>query len=443
MTSAPSSSAEDGPRPPLPRRLFLHLLATLIGAVACNVPGLRHLTPAPPDATAPPPPPATGTPTPVPDPSPPAPAASATPAPVPVAMPRLIVDGHEDLAWNWLEFGRDPAQDALAGRASEAGSDVQWAAGARTVGLPQWLQGQVAVVFATLFVMPERHSYGGWMTQTYANTEQAASKAGEQLSRYRELDAREPQVRLIETIYDLEQVLATWWTPDAEPAVGLVILMEGADPIQSPAQVREWYERGVRIVGPAWVQTRYAGGTGEPGPLTGLGRELLAEMAQVGMILDLSHLAEAAYLEAVESYAGAVIASHANPRAFLPTDRGLSDEMIRRLAARGGVVGIMPYNRYLLPGWEVGQGRAAVPITRVAEAVDAVVQLTGSIEHVALGSDFDGGFGVEAIPAGMDTVADLGLIGEALAARGYADQDVALVLGGNWLRILRSHLPTA
>lgn len=364
-----------------------------------------------------------------------------TPAPTPGGVPPVIVDAHEDIAWNWLEFGRDPARSALEVRAEEAGTAVQQGVGGRTTGLPQWIEGRIAVIFATLFVMPERHSYGSWMTQTYTDAGEAHRKAGQQLDRYRELAARETQVQIVETREDLDEVLATWEAPAASPCVGLVLLMEGADPIQEPAEVRQWYDRGLRIVGPAWVQTRYAGGTGEPGPLAEAGRDLLAAMSGLGMILDLSHMAEEAYLEAVDIYQGAVIASHSNPRAFLPTDRGLSDEMIRRLAARDGVVGIMPYNRYLKPGWDVGQGREGVPISTVVEAIDWVVQLTGSVGHAGIGSDFDGGFGVEAIPAGMDTIADLPMIAEALGNRGYSDEDIALIMGGNWLRILRSRLP--
>ncbi len=445
MTNVPSSSGEPaGPRP-ASRRLVLQLLATLFGAAACNMPGIRPVTPSPPSgdeweqADPPPPSPAatvaappSQTEVPLTQPSTPTPASSAPP---------VIVDAHEDIAWNWLEFGRDPARSALEIRAEEAGTAVQQGFGGRTTGLPQWLEGRIAVIFATLFVMPERHSYGSWMTQTYADAGEAHRKASQQLDRYRELAGRETQVRIIETLEDLDEVLATWQVPTTSPSVGLVLLMEGADPIQEPDEVRQWYDRGLRIVGPAWVRTRYAGGTGEPGPLTEAGRALLAAMAGLGMILDLSHMAEEAYLEAVDIYQGAVIASHSNPRAFLPTDRGLSDEMIRRLAARDGVVGIMPYNRYLKPGWDVGQGRESVPVSTVVEAIDWVVQLTGSVGHTGIGSDFDGGFGVEAIPAGMDTIADLPMIAEALGSRGYSDEDIALIMGGNWLRILRNRLP--
>src|SRR5690606_9455364 len=120
----------------------------------------------------------------------------------------------------------------------------------------------------------------------------------------------------------------------AQHRQGLVLLMENADPILEPRQFEEWYERGVRIVGPAWEGTRYCGGTGQPGGLTAVGRELLEVMASFNAILDLSHMAEQSFLESLDLYEGILIASHSNPRRFRNTDRHLSDTMIRRLAER-------------------------------------------------------------------------------------------------------------
>jgi len=315
--------------------------------------------------------------------------------------------------------------------------------GQRTTGLPQWITGRVGVIFATLFVLPHQFAGAyGRPSQTYTTPDEAHQKALQQVDVYHSLAAANSLVTVIESRQELEAVVSPWLGREdgAELKVGFVLLMEGADAIRQPGEVADWYERGVRIVGPAWSATRYAGGTGAPGPLTDLGRQLLQEMAGLNMILDLSHIAEEAFFEAVESYPGRPIASHSNPRQFLPTDRGLSDEMIRRLARRDGVVGIVPYNRYLKPGWQRGQPRTAVPVGTVADAIDYVVQLTGNTAHVALGSDFDGGFGKESIPAGMDTVADLLDIADVLAVRGYSDAAIEQVMNGNWLRILRSTL---
>ena len=158
------------------------------------------------------------------------------------------------------------------------------------------------------------------------------------------------------------------------------------------------------------------------------------------MILDLSHMAPIAYMEAVELYTGPVIASHSNPHAFLPTDRGLSDEMIQKLVARDGVMGVVLWNHYLKPGWTDGDPRREVNLETVAQVIDHVSQLAGDARHVAIGSDFDGGFGLDAIPDGMDSVADLVKLVEILLQRGYSREDIEGIMCGNWLRILHRSL---
>jgi membrane dipeptidase len=355
----------------------------------------------------------------------------------------LIIDAHEDVVWNALTFGRDPARSAYYYRRTEAGTDAVKHNGSCTVGLPEWLLGHVGVIFVTLFSAPANHRGGAWDTQVYADPQEAHRRAGEQLDFYRRLAGEHELIELIEDQSQLEVVVSSW-ADDVdltERRVGLVLLMEGADPVRQPGEAEEWFERGVRVVGLAWDATRYAGGTYTPGPLTDLGRELLEVMADVGMILDLSHADEPAYLEALERYEGTVIASHSNPRRFNPGRRGLSDEMIANLVERDGVVGIVPYNRFLKPDHRRGDPKSDVTIGDVVAAIDYVCQLSGNALHVGIGSDFDGGFGAEDIPDGMDTVADLRKIGDALASYGYAPGDIAAILGDNWLRILRRGLP--
>ena len=196
------------------------------------------------------------------------------------------------------------------------------------------------------------------------------------------------------------------------------------------------------MVGLSWrAGTRYAGGDGAPGPLTDAGRDLLTVMADLGLMLDVSHLAEESFLEAVDRFEGPVVATHANPRARVPGPRQLSDGMLRRLAEREGVVGIVPYNSFLRPGWATGDPKDTVTVADVAAAIDHVCQVVGHAASVGLGSDFDGGFGAESTPAEIDTVADLGSIGTALGEFGYGDGDIEAILGGNWLRMLRAGLP--
>jgi membrane dipeptidase len=168
-------------------------------------------------------------------------------------------------------------------------------------------------------------------------------------------------------------------------------------------------------------------------------------MADVGMILDLAHLAEEGAVEALDNFPGPILVSHTSPLALVPSaeepERHITDLVIRRTADREGVIGLLLGNRFLKDGWEPSQGREIVTLADVATGIDYICQMLGDAAHVGIGSDFDGGFGLDKVPQGLDSVADLRLIGESLDARGYNQEDIEAILGGNWLRFLRRALP--
>ncbi len=344
----------------------------------------------------------------------------------------MIVDGHEDIATNALFGGRDIRQSVAEKRAREASAprDEIRRFGSAMLGLPEHRQGGVGLVFATIFVMP-------------GEVEEMAVRGLAQLRYYHELARDETAgVRLITSrseLAALEREFAAAPTPELRP-VGFVLLMEGADPLRDPSELEVWQREGLRLLGLSWGATRYAGGTHAPGGLTDLGRALLAEMQRLGIVLDVSHLAEESFWQATERFAGTIIASHSNCRAYVPTDRQLTDDMIREIARRDGVIGTVLANGFLVDGWSRERGDV-VSLEAVMRHIDHVCDLTGTAAHCAIGSDFDGGFGVETTPQELDSVADLGKIGEALSARGYGADDVAGILGGNWLRMLRRALP--
>ena len=352
----------------------------------------------------------------------------------------MIVDAHEDIASNALHHDRDARRPLAEIRADQAArrQSASPVPGAALSGMEQTAmvafdahrRGGVGLVFGTIYVWPR-------------DLDEMARDGLEQLAWYEQVAAteQEPGVRLIRTRAELAALSHDWdAAPTAEKRpVGLVLLMEGADPLPTPAAVRDYYARGLRILGTSWHGTRYGGGTRETGPLTPLGRELLGEMAQLGRILDISHMAEETFWQALDVFPGRVIASHSNCRVYTPTDRHLSDDMIRALAERDAVIGTVLANSFLQGGWKVGD--PLLTLEAVVRHIDHICQLTGSARHCAIGSDFDGGFGVESTPAELDSVADLGRIGEALAAHGYSADDVAGILGGNWLRLLRESLP--
>jgi membrane dipeptidase len=357
--------------------------------------------------------------------------------------PLILVDAHEDIAFNTVNFGRNFVLSARQKRRLESKAAFLGDSGIATTGLPDALLGRVGVIFGTLFAQPcAVQLMGGG--DCYDNAANAYKMALAQWDVYQRLADENDRIRLIRSCAELDAVLATWreGVPFADHKVGIVLSLEGADPILEPKQFEEWYERGVRAVGLAWLhQGRYVGGNREPGRLTRLGHELLDILTHFHTILDISHMPDMAVQEVLDSFAGTLIASHSNPRHFCESERHLPDTTIRRLAERGGVIGAVPYNAFLSTGWSKNDPKSGTPFDRYVAVIDHICQVTGAAQYVGIGSDLDGGFGVEHTPVGLDTVTDLYQLRAALQSKGYAESDIQAILGGNFLRILRTILP--
>ena len=216
--------------------------------------------------------------------------------------------------------------------------------------------------------------------------------------------------------------------------------MEGADPILAPEDLGQWWDAGLRILSLShYGNGRYSHGTGTPGPLNPQGPALLAAMKRVGMILDVTHLADDAMDQVFDLFDGPILASHHNCRALVDRQRQLRDRDITRIVERGGVIGAV------MDSWmldiESGQGIAGIKhsatLETVANHIDHVCQVAGSAKHSAIGTDLDGGFGTEQSPSDLDTVADLGKIPAILRRRGYSEADVQGIMHGNWLALVR------
>ena len=361
----------------------------------------------------------------------------------------IIVDSHQDLAWNMLCFGRDYTRSVQETRALEVGSIAVEKNGDTLLGYPEYQSGNVAVIFATLFAAPARHREGEWEHIFYPDGDYKTARRIylQELDIYRRLvDDHPGKFRLLGSRAELDRHLEEWRSPSEGHPVGLILLMEGGDAIREPAELPEWWELGLRFIGPAWAGTRYCGGTKEPGPLTEEGRKLLKAMADFPFILDLSHMDEPAALEALDIYEGPVAVTHGECAALTsnhPTNRLFSDRVLRGLIERNAVIGLVPYNAFLKSGWLLANGsrREEVSLSSFADHIDHVCQLAGSVRHAGIGSDFDGGFGLQSVPQELDTIADLHKIAGFLQPRGYSDSDLQAILGGNWLRHLQENLP--
>ena len=351
----------------------------------------------------------------------------------------LIVDAHLDLAWNALQWNRNIQHSVYTIRTGE--SNLSGAGrGQGTVALPEMRQGRIALCFATLLARSTGRTI---QNIDYSSPYQAYAVAQGQLAYYRALNEA-GKVRLISNRKELDEHLDTWFdweldTTQAQPPVGLVISMESADPILLPEQLPAWKEAGIRIIGPAhYGPGRYAGGTSTELGLAFEGKQLLREMERLGILLDLTHLSDEAFWEAMDCFGGQVLASHNNCRALVAHQRQLDNKQLRAIISRAGVIGVAFDNWMLRPGWTRGaKDNERVTLAHVADHIDHICQLAGNSHHAAIGSDLDGGFGREQSPSDLDTIADLQHLTEVLSKRGYKDEDIAGIMHRNWLRLLR------
>ena len=311
----------------------------------------------------------------------------------------LVIDGHMDTPLKLVDEGHDLA-DRLPGHAD----------------LPRMREGGLDAVFLA-----------AWIDPAFA-PDRALARAERLLASIRDAAKRHP---------DLARFATTAAEVRDAAAAGKVALLAGVENGQAlegnPENVQRLHRLGARYLTLTWMNSNDLGdaGGGEElhGGLSALGREVVAEMGRVGMLVDLSHAAPSTFWDALAVAAGPVVVTHAGTEARGPHPRNVSDEQIRAVAATGGLVGIA-----FMPGYLVPNDPGAADIGVVADHIERIVDVAG-IDCPALGSDFDG---VPRPPRGLEGVQDLPAIPAELGRRGYSDQDVARILGGNWLRVLDS-----
>ncbi|MBV7329067.1 membrane dipeptidase [Chloroflexi bacterium TSY] len=353
----------------------------------------------------------------------------------------LIVDAHLDLSMNALQGNRDLLQSVNTIRTQE-GRMKGKGKGQGTVAFPEMREGRLALSIVTLIArstgQPTPHI-------DYGSTAQAYGIAHGQLAYYRALEGQK-HIRIIADRASLNAHIGEWEQWDQThpeltqntPPLGFVLSMEGADPILEPEQLELWWEAGLRLLGPThYGLGRYAGGTGVETGLTELGPQLLKEMARLGILLDLTHLSDKSFWQALEHYDGSVLASHNNCRSLVPHQRQFNDHQIREIIKRNGVIGAAFDAWMLQPGWIVDQTtNENVTLANVVDHIDHVCQLAGNSDHAAIGTDLDGGFGREQSPSDLNTIADLQKLTGLLSDRGYGVEDIKQIMHGNWVRLL-------
>ncbi|MBI5879690.1 MAG: dipeptidase [Chloroflexi bacterium] len=351
----------------------------------------------------------------------------------------LCIDGHLDLGYNALFFNRDLKQTVHEVRAWEVGMDGKGRA-RNTVCFPEMRRGEIFICFATV----NARRATGFKTPLDFSAEACTVAGQAQLLYYRLLE-KQGVLRQLSTRSAIEAHQAEWTrSPEAAP-LGYVLCIEGADCLLEPDDIFPWWDAGLRVLSLShYGSSYYAHGTNTVGGLFPPARPLLANMEKLGVILDLTHTADGTFWEAIDVFHGRVIATHNCCRALVPHQRQFTDEMIRAIIARDGVIGVAFDDWMLHPGFDTMQPNPEiVTLNTVLDHVDRICQLAGNARHVAIGTDLDGGFGTEQCPSDVDTIADLQKFPARLRARAYSANDIEGFMRGNWLRLLHEALPAA
>lgn len=351
----------------------------------------------------------------------------------------LIFDAHLDLGLNGVDWNRDLRMSVSEIRAAEANLGMT-DPGRRTntLSFPELRKAEVGVGLATVLARIEQainHPLG------HTTPEACYAMAMAHLAYYKGME-RGGWMTMLRTRGDLAKHVAAYKADPARAPFGYILSMECADPILDADQIHEWYDHGLRAIGIThYGPNRYGGGTRSEAGLAAEAIPLLKNIEKLGIALDMTHLSDRAFSQVQSTFGGRVLASHQNARKFCDWQRQFSDEQIRFVVERDGVLGMAFDAIMLQPGWIRGVTKPEVTLERAVDNIDHVCQLAGSARHVGIGSDLDGGYGKEQTPADLDTIADLQRLPDLLLKRKYSESDIVGFMHGNWLRFFSETLP--
>lgn len=359
-------------------------------------------------------------------------------------MSRLIIDAHLDLAMNAIEWNRDLSMSLEDIRLKELNMQDKPDRGKGTVCLPELRKGKVGFVVATQLarVNPFNSALSGWNSPA-----QAWAMTQAQLAWYREMERQGEMIQIVDR-KGLDAHLRLWndtSIADDKKPIGYMLSLEGADSLVAPDYLYQAHAYGLRALGLShFGPGRYADGTKTAGRIHPEGLELMKIMGELGMILDVTHLTEEGFDQAMDYYEGPVWASHHNVRKIVPNQRQLGDEQIKQLIERDAVIGGMldcwamdiRFIDTVSDPWQLD-----IRLEMLIDHWDHICQIAGNSLHIGIGSDLDGIFGTEQSPWDMDSIADLQKFEYLLSKRGYSEEDIDNIFHGNWLRFLREALP--
>ena len=365
----------------------------------------------------------------------------------------IVIDTHNDLPTKMLDDGYDADVRHRPGFAKDEGE----------TDLPRLVESGITAQYLSAFVDAE---------YTLHRPDQSYARVLAYIDTIHAFTTRHPDKLLFATTADDVR------RAKQEGKVAILIGVEGGHSIENSLdKLRELYARGARYMtltwnnGNAWAGSSIGVNHTSTGGLTDFGKQVVREMNRLGMLVDVSHVSDATFFDAVATSTSPVIASHSSARALDPAARNLTDEQLRAVAKNGGVVNVNFYAAFIDKAFLREKTRIETRISAQAEAelkkpgadtaailrraeertnaevqalappalsvlidhIDHVAKVAG-IDHVGIGSDFDGVSGL--LPAGMNQVTELPRIVDGLLARGYSEQAVKQILGGNMLRVM-------
>jgi membrane dipeptidase len=348
----------------------------------------------------------------------------------------FIFDAHLDLSMNAMEWNRDLRLSIAEIRGREEGMTDRPDRAKNTVSLPAMRKGNVGLCVATQIA---RYVKKGKTLPGWQSPEQAWAQTQGQLEWYKTMEACGEMVQITD-FKGLKSHLNLWQTDSSNSPIGYILSLEGADSIVDLGYLEKAYENGLRAIGPAhYGPGTYAYGTDSDGPLGEKGRELIKKIEELGLILDVTHLSDNSFWEALGMYTGPLWASHNNCRTLVNHNRQFSDDQIKEIIAREGVIGIAFDAWMLVPNWHRGISTPegmGVALGHVLDNIDHICQLAGNSNHVGIGTDLDGAFGKEQSPKDLDTIADLQKLPRLLKERGYSDTSIQDILHANFISFL-------
>ncbi len=351
----------------------------------------------------------------------------------------LIFDSHLDLAMNAINLNRDLRQSVADIRAQEILLNMtEHGRRTNTVSLGELRKAEVGIGVATVLARQEKeinHLFG------LTTPEACYAMAMSHLGYYRAME-RGGWVRMIRTRDELQSHISAWNEDPENTPFGYILSMECADAVLEPDNIVEWHEQGLRAIGLThYGANRYGGGTRTEVGLALDAIPLLKNIEELGIALDMTHLSDKAFWQAADRFSGRILASHQNARKFCDWQRQFSDEQLKLVIERDGVIGVAFDAIMLQPGWVRGQSVPEITMERAVDNIDHICQLAGNVRHAGIGSDLDGGFGSEQTPMDLDTIADLQKLPVLLEERGYERADIEAILHGNWIRFFSEVLP--